>query len=271
MAEMISRRTFCFGLGAAAFLRRASIRVSDPEVFTAESYRNSHDQTMPYRLFVPPTYDKRTQYPLVLWLSGGDGRGSNNLNQISFSNVLGSHAWTTPENQARHPCFVMAPQCPDDQEWLEAKDPAITDRVARAAGARPAAASLLALEILRDLQKRFRIDARRLYITGQSMGGSGTWSLIQAYPKMFAAAIPLCGAGDPAQAANLTKMPIWAFHGAQDPTVGVEGSRNMIDAIRKAGGNPRYSEYPDTRHNVFTKAFTEPELLPWVFSQSRHS
>ena len=271
MAEMINRRTFCFALGAAAFLHRGSIRASDSEAFTAESYRNSHNQTMPYRLFVPPTYDKHSDYPLVLWLCGSAGRGSNNLNQISLGNVLGSHVWTTPENQARHPCFVIAPQCPDGQEWLEPKDPVTKDLVARALGAKPAAPSLLALEIVRDLQKRFRIDVRRLYVAGQSMGGSGTWSLIQAYPEMFAAAVPLCGAGDPAQAAKLTKMPIWPFHGAQDPTVNVEGSRNMINAIRKAGGNPRYSEYPDTRHNVFTKAFNEPELLPWVFSQSRHS
>ena len=101
------------------------------------------------------------------------------------------------------------------------------------------------------------------------MGGFGTWSVIERYPEMFAAAIPLCGAGDPTQAAKLTKIAIWAFHGAKDEAVSVEGSRSMINAIRKAGGNPRYTEYPDTNHDVWTKAFNEPELLPWVFAQKR--
>ena len=262
---MINRRNFCFALGAAALLHRGSIRAFNPEAFTAETYRNSRNQTMPYRLFVTPAYDKRNQYPLVLWLSGAAGRGSNNLNQISFGNVLGAHVWTTPENQTKHPCFVIAPQCPENQTWSEGHDPVTNNPE----GKEPAAPLLLALEIVRDLQKRFRIDERRLYVAGQSMGGFGTWSVIERFPKMFAAAIPLCGAGDPTQAAKLTKIAIWAFHGARDEAVSVEGSRSMIKAIRKAGGNPKYTEYPDTNHDVWTKAFNEPELLPWVFAQKR--
>lgn len=262
---MINRRNFCFALGAAALLHRDSIRASDPEVFAAESYRNSRNQTMPYRLFKPPAYDKKRQYPLVLWLSGAAGRGSNNQNQISFGNVLGAHVWTTPENQTKHPCFVVAPQCPENQAWSEGRDPVTNNPLE----AKPAAPLLLALEIVHELRKRFRIDARRLYVAGQSMGGFGTWAVIEAYPKMFAAAIPLCGGGDPTQAPKLTTLPIWAFHGAKDESVSVEGSRSMIAAIRNAGGNPRYNEYPDTNHDVWTKAFNEPELLPWVFAQKR--
>lgn len=254
---MINRRSFCFALATAALLHRSSICASEPEVFTAETYRNSHNQTMPYRLFTPSAHDKKTRYPLVLWLSGAGGRGSNNLNQISFSDFIGAHVWTTPENQTKHPCFVVAPQCPENQTWPESRE-----------GKKPAAPLLLALEIVRDLQKRFRIDGHRLYVAGQSMGGVGTWALIEQYPKMFAAAIPLCGAGDPTQATKLTKMAIWAFHGAKDQRVSVEGSRRMIYAIRKAGGNPRYTEYPDAYHNV-TKAFNEPALMPWVFAQKR--
>jgi predicted peptidase len=265
MTERIDRRNFCFGLGAAAFLHRGSIRADEPEVFTAETYRNARNQTMRYRLVVPSAYEKQSQYPLVLWLSGAAGRGSNNRNQISFGNVLGAHVWTTPENQTKRPCFVVAPQCPDNEGWSEGHDPVTNNPL----GAKPAAPLLLALEIVRDLQNRFRIDLRRLYVAGQSMGGFGTWSLIEAYPKMFAAAIPLCGGGDPTQAAKLTKIPIWAFHGAKDESVSVEGSRSMIAAIRKAGGNPRYTEYPDTNHDVWTKAFNEPELVPWVFGQKR--
>ena len=92
-----------------------------------------------------------------------------------------------------------------------------------------------------------------------------------AHPGVFAAAIPLCGGGDETQAAKLTRIPIWAFHGAKDESVNVERSRTMIAAIRKAGGLPKYTEYPDEGHAVWIKAFDEPELLPWVFSQSRRA
>jgi predicted peptidase len=256
---IFNRRDFCLALSAAAaLLPRRLLAATDTEVFVAEMYRNSRNQTIPYRLFVPPAYDKRKQYPLVLWLCGSAGRGNNNLNQISLGNVIGTHVWTTPENQAKHPCFVVAPQCPENETWSDA-------------GAKPAAPLLLALEILNELQRRFRIDPRRLYVAGQSMGGFGTWSVISAHPETFAAAIPLCGGGDETQAAKLTRMPIWAFHGAKDDAVNVERSRSMIAAIGKAGGQPKYTEYPDEGHAVWAKAFNEPELLPWVFAQSRRS
>ena len=101
------------------------------------------------------------------------------------------------------------------------------------------------------------------------MGGFGTWTAITAHPQLFAAAIPLCGGGDVNQAAKLKQIPIWAFHGAKDQAVPVERSREMIAAIRKAGGNPKYTEYPDQDHAVWEKAFNEPDLLPWVFAQKR--
>jgi predicted peptidase len=255
---IFNRRHFCFALGAAALLPRKLFAATDTKVFVAEIYRNARNQTMPFRLFVPPAYDKQKEYPLVLWLCGSAGRGNNNLNQISIGNVIGTHVWITPENQAKHPCFVVAPQCPDNETWSEG-------------AAKPAASLTLALEMLSELQRRFRIDSRTLYVAGQSMGGFGTWSLITAHPEMFAAAIPLCGGGDTARAAKLTRIPIWAFHGARDEAVNVERSRSMIAAIRKAGGQPRYTEYPDEGHTVWTKAFNEPELLPWVFAQRRRS
>src|SRR6266850_3089090 len=169
--NQLRRRSFCFALGAAAFLPRRLLAAPDTEVFVAEMYRNARNQTMPYRLFVPPAYDRQAKaFPIVLWLCGSAGRGSNNLNQISIGNVIGSHVWTTPENQAKHPCFVVAPQCPDNEAWSDA-------------AAKPVAPLLLALEILSDLQRKFRIDPLRLYAAGQSMGGFGTWSVISAHPE----------------------------------------------------------------------------------------
>src|SRR5712691_1020104 len=95
LAMILNRRHFCFALGTAALLPRRLLAVAETEVFVPEMYRNGANQTMPYRLFVPPAYDKRRKYPLVFWLCGAAGRGNNNLNQISIGNVIGTHVWTT--------------------------------------------------------------------------------------------------------------------------------------------------------------------------------
>ena len=255
-AMRLDRREFCAALGATLLLPPKLI-FSQSEVFAARTYQNSRGQSLPYRLFVPQAYDKRRSYPLVLWLHGGAGRGVDNLKQISLGNVLGTHVWTTLEQQAKNPCLVVAPQCPENLAW------ASVDR------AQPTAALRLALELLEDLQRTFSIDRRGLYVSGQSLGGFGAWSAITAHPELFAAAIPLCGGGDELHAPKLTRLPIWAFHGAMDDLVNVERSRKMIDAISRAGGRPKYTEYKDLGHAIWDRAFNEPELLPWVFAQKR--
>ncbi len=218
--------------------------------FVARIHKSSTG-TMPYRLFIPKGYDPAKKYPIVLWLHGSGGVGSDNRKQITLASTQGTHTWTRPENQARYPAFVLAPQCPSGKTW---NSPGQLDAV---------------LEILAAVQKEFTIDSLRLYVAGQSMGGYGTWELILRKPGLFAAAIPLCGGGRFMDASVLAKMPIWAFHGAIDPTVSVYESRKMIDAIRKAGGNPRYTEYPKVGHNVWIPAFKEPGLLDWVFAQHK--
>ena len=192
---MITRRDFCFSFGAALFLLNRNVTAQEKNVFLAKTYQNAHCETMSYRLFVPADYDKRKDYPLVLWLHGGAGRGRDNLRQISDGNQLGSHVWATRQNQLKNPCFVVAPQCPPNQVW------------ATTLTAEPTEQMQIALELLQDLQKKFRINAQRLYVAGQSMGGFGTWSVITQHPDMFAAAIPICGGGNASKAARLTKTP----------------------------------------------------------------
>jgi predicted peptidase len=206
---------------------------------------------MPYRLFIPTGYNPAKKYPLILWLHGSGGVGSDNRRQISEASRLGTHIWTSQQNQAKYPAFVLAPQCPTGKTW---NSPGQLETV---------------LEILIALQKEFGIDAMRLYIAGQSMGGYGTWELIAKRPNLFAAAIPLCGGGRVQDGPRLVKMPIWAFHGDEDHTVSVYESRKMIDAIKKAGGTPRYTEYVGVEHEVWEVAFKEPGLVEWLFSQHR--
>jgi predicted peptidase len=127
----------------------------------------------------------------------------------------------------------------------------------------------LTLSALDSLKHEFRIDTQRIYVIGLSMGGHGVWDLVTRFPKMFAAAIPVCSAGDPAKAAKIVGVPIWCFHGAADPVVGVAYARTMITALRKAGGTPKYTEYPGVGHDSYRNAFKEAELLPWLFAQRR--
>lgn len=254
---MINRREFCLAFGAALLAPSRIVAAQRASVFLAKTYQNSRGETIPYRLFIPQGSKKQKKYPLVLWLHGGAGRGNDNLKQISGGNTIGSHVWTLPENQSKHPCFVVAPHCPANELW------ATLDI------AKPTEQMRLVLELLQDLQRTFSVDAQRLYVVGQSMGGFGTWSVISQHPRMFAAAIPICGGGDESEATKLTQMPIWAFHGEKDEAVSVERSRKMIAAIRQAGGLPKYTEYKGADHVVWDKVFSEPELLSWVFAQNR--
>lgn len=134
-------------------------------------------------------------------------------------------------------------------------------------GKEPSTPMRLTLEVLGKLQKEFSIDDKRLYLTGLSMGGYGTWDLLARYPKMFAAAVPVCGGGDESMAAVMKDVPIWCFHGGADPVVPTQRSRDMIKAIKDAGGNPKYTEYPGVGHNSWDKAYSETELPGWLFAQ----
>lgn len=210
--------------------------------------------TMPYRLFVPPGYDAKQKYPMVIWLHGAGGAGTDNRLQIAGDQVSGTHAWTRPAMQAQHPAFVLVPQSPG--AW---------GTMAGQLGPE----TRLVVEILESLKREFSIDPGRVYLTGQSNGGYGVWSLITQRPDLFAAGVPLCGGGDPRRAPVIVRLPIWAFHGDKDDVIPVTESREMIAAIRKAGGQPRYTEYKGLDHNIWTRTFKEPELATWLFAQHK--
>ena len=127
----------------------------------------------------------------------------------------------------------------------------------------------LLLELLPKFRDEFAIDTDRIYVMGLSMGGYGTWDMIQRYPEMFAAAVPICGGGDATKAERIARMPVWAFHGNRDTVVPTSRSRDMIEAMRKAGGSPRYTESPGVGHGVWGVAFGDPELAKWLFAQRR--
>jgi len=215
-----------------------------------------------YRLLVPPGYQANgaeTKHPLLIFLHGAGERGDDNQAQLKHGRAL-------MESLARdYGCFVLAPQCPRNKRWVEvdwsARDHRLPEKPSKTMGQ--------LLKLLETLQDEFRIDADRLYVMGLSMGGYGTWGMIQRDPGRFAAAVPICGGADTERAEEIKDVPIWCFHGAEDRAVPTQRSRDIIDAIRKAGGHPKYTEYPGVGHNSWDPAFKEPDLPKWLFAQSR--
>lgn len=231
------------------------------EKFEARTHKS--DWTMPYRLFRPAASGK---LPLIVFLSGSGGLGDDNLKQIGLGNIFGTRVWLLPQNQRQFPCFVVAPQT--DRGWAR-YDLSQPDSGGPKILAGFGDGSRLALEIVDSLVREFPIDARRIYVAGQSMGGAGVWNMIAARPRFFAAAVPCCGSNSMEKGTEAIDTPLWAFHGDADKSVPVSLTRDRIAARRKAAGHPLYTEYAGVDHNCWEWAFTEPELVKWIFAQRR--
>jgi predicted peptidase len=214
--------------------------------WTGDFAQGNFDDTLPFLLRVPMDLKKGETYPLLLFLHGAGERGNDNKQQLKHDPTKLAPADVFGKN----PMIVVAPQCPADQWWngktLET-----------------------AIQLVKDIKKELPVDPQRIYITGLSMGGFGTWSALALEPKLFAAAIPICGGGDPNSVGKFDKVPIWAFHGDADPVVKVEGTRSMIEALTKKGGKPKYTEYPGVQHDAWTRTYKDPELYVWLLAQKK--
>jgi predicted peptidase len=229
--------------------------------FEARVFRSPDGQTMPYRLYKPRAASAGKPLPLVLFLHGAGERGDNNSSQMGNGATL----FAEEKNQRQFPCFEVIPQCPPGQQWV---DMSWGDD----SGKQPKQASHAlqsALAILDGVEKEFAIDRQRIYVVGLSMGGYGVWDAISRQPKRFAAGVPICGGGDPAAIRPAARVPVWAFHSSDDPVVKVRRSREMVDAMRAAGGEPRYTEFKNVGHGAWGPALADPKLLPWLFAQHR--
>lgn len=206
----------------------------------AKTFVNSKGDSLHYILIKPQGYDQQKKYPLVVSLPYGGY-------EASAAELL-----TTDVYRRAYPAFIFVPYCPEGSGW----------------GGIPGSTSLdlLVYETINALAEP-GIDVKRRYVTGVSRGGYGTWQFICTRPDMFAAAIPVSGGGDPALASKITRVPVWAFHGAKDRNVPVAASRNMIAAIRGAGGKPKYTEFPNEGHNIWDQVTKTPGLLEWLFAQ----
>jgi predicted peptidase len=227
--------------------------------YTGGKYK---DEEFKYRLMSPAKVETDKNYPVILFLHGAGERGSDNENQLKYFPTWMAAA----KMREKHACYLIAPQCHESERWSVANWGAkTTDAMPK----EPTDELKAAIGMLDALMKSgLPVDEKRVYLTGLSMGGFGSWELAMRQPDRFAAVVPICGGGDVTQAEKIAKMPIWAWHGDDDRAVPVDQSRRMIEAIKKAGGEPKYTELEGVGHDSWTPAYTrEDGVIPWMFEQ----
>jgi acetyl esterase/lipase len=228
----------------------------------------SGGNTLPYRILYPDHYDKTKKYPLILFLHGAGERGNDNEKQL----VHGARLFLTKENQKTFPAIVLIPQCPEDSFWASIS----VDRSVQPAKfnfdytAAPQWPLVAANELVKKIANEEAVDKSRIYITGLSMGGMGTFESVYRYPDLYAAALPICGGGDvKSYDKRVSKTAFWIFHGADDAVVNPQLSREMLAKLKSLKVESKYSEYPGVNHNSWDNAFADPAFLSWMFSRKR--
>jgi predicted peptidase len=196
---------------------------------------------MGYLLYLPKAYEQHESWPLVLFLHGSGERGDD----PELVKVHGPPKLIAAGKD--FPFIVVSPQCPESQWWEPIELMALLD----------------------DIGRKYKVDADRVYVTGLSMGGFGTWRLAAYAPQRFAAIAPICGGGEKSWAKPLSRLPIWVFHGAKDEGVPLERSQSMVDALLKEEGNPKLTVYPDAGHDSWTETYDNPEFYVWLLAQKR--
>ena len=231
--------------------------------FEADSFVLGED-TLPYRILYPQSFDPQGSYPLVLFLHGAGERGSDNYKQLTH----GISRFTTKEALENFPCIVIAPQCPEEDYWSSAK----IDRSSYPLDIdfdyqRESNLSLkMAIALVKNLMQHDYVDNDRIYLTGLSMGGMGSFEAIYREPELFSAAAIVCGGGDAAAyGSNPIKTRFWIFHGTDDIVVKVDYSREMHTRLQELGADVRYTEYAGVNHNSWENAYAEPDFLKWLF------
>ncbi len=231
--------------------------------FNAQQYISPSGDTLRYRILYPDN-DPLRSTPLVIFLHGAGERGSDNQAQLKW----GVMNFATDEMMALHPAVVIAPQCPSNQSWSN------IERVNNSTEAHlkpePSKPMQLLRELIQQLIKDQHIDTTRIYITGLSLGGFGTFDAVERYPDLFAAALPVCGGGDVSKIATAAHIPMWICAGSDDPTVNPNYSVEMLIALRKAGAHPGFSLYPETGHFSWLYAYTDKHVIEWLFRQRKN-
>ncbi len=226
------------------FTFQNAIRAAEQRVETL-STKVMIDVKLDYLVFLPRDYgkDPSKKWPLMLFLHGAGERGSD-VNKVKAHGPP-----KVVEKQPDFPFIVVSPQCPERKWW----EPAVV------------------IALLDKVMAEHKVDEDRVYLTGLSMGGYGTWATATAYPDRFAAIAPICGGGEPSTAAKLKHIPAWVFHGDKDPVVPVARGEEMVEAVKKAGGDVKFTRYPEATHDSWASTYDNPELYKWMLRHKRRA
>jgi len=259
---MSYKKSACLALLIFSFFL---VEAQGSKLYTKEIYTQAKD-TLLYRMMLPEHFSESKQYPVVLMLHGAGERGSDNESQLVHGSSLFS------DRRCEFPAIVIFPQCPKNDYWSNV-------RVDRSKipldfvfhyDQKPTKSLRLVSALLDSLLHKNYVKKDQVYVMGLSMGGMGTYELLFRKPTVFAAAIPICGAGDPEYVRGYAQeVPVWGFHGAMDDVVHPQNTLTMISAILKAGGTPKLTIYDTANHNSWDRAFGEQTLLTWLFSKKQ--
>jgi predicted peptidase len=212
-------------------------------VQSAHNFKKQAELTLDYLLYLPPDYENQAAWPLILFLHGAAERGRD-IQQVKQNGL--------PQliEQGKDFAFiVVSPQCPEGEAWVWKLE------------------SLSGL--LDEIVAQYKVDLDRIYVTGLSMGGFGTWALAAYQPQRFAAIMPICGGGEPTSMPRLKRLPVWAFHGAKDEVVPIKRTQQLVDALEAVNGNVQFTVYPDQAHDSWTITYANPESYKWLLEQQR--
>ncbi|HEX5218516.1 MAG TPA: prolyl oligopeptidase family serine peptidase [Verrucomicrobiae bacterium] len=240
------------GLIASLLFMKANAQIGSPITSATLDWKVNRSGELKYLLYLPPDYKESDgkRWPLMLFLHGAGERGSD-VQRVAIHGPL-----SLVKQGTNFPFIIVAPQCPSGQIWEN--EPL--------------------LQLLDSVEKQHRVDEKRIYLTGLSMGGYGTWKLGLAQPSKFAAIAPICGGcnmievilGPRDKADAFKSLPIWAFHGAKDDVVPLSESERVVEGLRKGGVKEvKFTVYPDTKHDSWKEAYKTPALYEWMLSKSR--
>ena len=242
-------------LPASAMQPPRAADMTEPRVFEKDGSK------LLYRWHAPAKVDAGRRYPLVILFHGAGERGDDNTAQL----VHGATELLDYAKKVGEDVFFIAGQVPRGQQWVDTP----WAQKSHTMSAEPSSPMKLALALIDDVRVKSPVDPARIYVTGISMGGYGTWDAVQRRPELFAAAMPICGGGDTACATKIKDVPIWCFHGDADGAVPVCRSRNMVSALWAVNGKVRYREYPGVGHNCWTRTYGDDAVLAWLFAQRK--
>jgi len=246
------------------------------QVMTKEVFSASNGIELPYRLYVPADYNAEKEYSFLLFLHGAGNRGNDNESQVSvhtglLNRIIGGE--TVSVNgialDSSKEFIIVAPQCNKEYQWVDTSWSVVPDPSYKLDEIPQSKYMTAVVELIDSMNEKYNLNSERMYATGLSMGGFGLWDMLMRYPNLFAAAIPMGGAGDVSKADVIKNTPVWTFHQLHDTVVASSGTVAMVKALTEVGAEVKFTPYFDNVHNAWTKGYAEPELLQWLYNHTK--